>query len=216
MKFSKIIKERILQTEDSGWDNLPDGWDEDSLDSFARSLTDKTQDDSEGFFTACMDEVEDKFDDPEAFCASLKDEYLGTTDWRGESTSKQTTTNMKLTETKLRSIIREEMQNLGAEKYLQEFQQYLSSVGREKNPYEFEVRGYVIGLDPMDFALHVNINQEGAAPSYEPAVSATIEDDAVQYTVRGGAPTGRPNMQSEMYRSPEQVIKKMIAATENR
>lgn len=108
-RLKEIVREeaRKLRSEDIGWENLPDGWDEDSLDSFARSLTDKTQDDSEGFFRACMDEVEDKFDDPEAFCASLKDEYLDTTDWRGESTNKPK--NMKLTERKLRSIIREEI-----------------------------------------------------------------------------------------------------------
>ena len=208
-KLKEIVHEEARNLHEIGWDNLPDGWDEDSLDSFARSLTDKTQDDSEGFFTACMDEVEDKFDDPEAFCASLKDEYLGTTDWRGESTNKQTT-NMKLTESKLRKIIREEMEALGGEKYLQEFQQYLSSVGRQRNPYEFEYRGYIIGLDPMDFALHVSVRQEGAAPSYEPSVSATIEDGGVEYMIRGDAPTGRPQMQSGMYRSPDQVINKMI------
>lgn len=109
----KVLKKQGLTiqgqfSENIGWDNLPDGWDEDSVESFARSLTDKTKDDSEGFFRACMDEVEDKFDDPEAFCASLKDEYLDTTDWRGESASKPR--NMKLTETQLRKIIRKELE----------------------------------------------------------------------------------------------------------
>lgn len=116
---------------------------------------------------------------------------------------------MKLTESKLRQIIREEMEALGGEKYLQEFQQYLSSVGRQKNPYEFEYQGYVIGLDPMDFALHVNVRQEGIAPSYEPAVSATIEDDAVRYKSPSGR-MNRPKISNEMYRSPNQVISRMI------
>lgn len=112
-KLKEIVREeaRKLRREDIGWDNLPDGWDEDSLDSFARSLTDKTQDDSEGFFTACMDEVEDKFDDPEAFCASLKDEYLGTTDWRGEESANKSG-EVKLTESKLQKIVREEISRL--------------------------------------------------------------------------------------------------------
>ena len=103
-KLKQIIR------EEAGWDNLPDGWDEDSLQSFARSLTGKTKSDSEGFFTACMDEVEDKFDEPEKFCASLKDSYLNSTDWRGESTNKNV--DMKITESKLRSIIREELGEL--------------------------------------------------------------------------------------------------------
>lgn len=120
---------------------------------------------------------------------------------------------MKLTESRLRSIIREEMQQeFGGEMYLQKFQQYLSAAARQNNPYEFEYGNYVIGLDPMDFALHVSVRQKGAAPSYEPSVSATVQDGAVEYTVRGGAPTGRPNMQSEPYYSPEQVIDKMIEA----
>ena len=128
---------------------------------------------------------------------------------------------MKLTEKRLKSIIGEELerlveQDLGGQKYLNEFQQYLSSVGRERNPYEFEYRGYIIALDPMDFALHVNVRQEGAAPSYEPSVSATIEDDAVEYTIRGGAPTGRPKMQSGMYRSPNDVVEKLLKMAETR
>lgn len=117
---------------------------------------------------------------------------------------------MKLTESRLRKIIREEMEALGGEKYLQEFQQYLSSSARQNNPYEFEYGRYVIGLDPMDFALHVSIRQEGAAPSYEPSVSATIEDGGVRYTMKDG--TGRPKVENEMYRSPEQVIDKMVKA----
>ena len=85
-RLKEIVQEevqRLLSEDDIGWDNLPDGWDEDSLESFAQNLT--GQEGEEGFFTACMDKMEDELDDPEAFCASLKDEYLGTTDWRGES-----------------------------------------------------------------------------------------------------------------------------------
>lgn len=112
-KLRQIVREEVqrLSEDEIGWDNLPDGWDEDSLDSFAKNLT--GQEGEEGFFSACMDEVEDKFDDPEAFCASLKDEYLDTTDWRGESTNKPK--NMKLTETKLRSIIREQASQMLSE-----------------------------------------------------------------------------------------------------
>jgi len=89
-KFRSIVREEIrkLFEDDIGFEDLPPGWDRDSLMSFARSLTGKTKSDPEGFFTACMDEMEDKFDEPEKFCAALKDEYLQTTDWRGESNSR--------------------------------------------------------------------------------------------------------------------------------
>lgn len=70
-----------------GFENLPPGWDEDSLESFARSLTGKTKDDTEGFWTTCYERMQDEegFDKEgaKAFCAALKDEYLGDTDWRG-------------------------------------------------------------------------------------------------------------------------------------
>jgi hypothetical protein len=83
-KARAYIKEHLLAEENpyTGWENLPPGWDEESLQSFARSLTGKTKDDTEGFFSNCMDKMEDKLDEPEAFCASLKDEYLGREDWR--------------------------------------------------------------------------------------------------------------------------------------
>lgn len=107
-KLKQIIRKEL---HEAGWNSLPDGWDEDSLQSFARSLTGKTKSDSEGFFTACMDEVEDKFDEPEKFCASLKTQYIGK-GWRGESTNESQNTNMKITESELRSIIREELGEL--------------------------------------------------------------------------------------------------------
>jgi hypothetical protein len=58
-----------------------------------------------------MDKMEDELDDPEAFCASLKDEYLGREDWREESINRSKT-DMKLTEFKLRQVIREETRQL--------------------------------------------------------------------------------------------------------
>jgi hypothetical protein len=102
-KLKKIIKEEVQRLNEFGWENLPKGWDEDSVDSFARNLTGKTKDDSEGFFRACMDKVEDKFDDPEAFCASLKTQYVGK-GWRSKQNE-----DSQLTKLKLRKIIREEM-----------------------------------------------------------------------------------------------------------
>ena len=76
------LMEDIL--DDIGWDSLPKGWDRDSLLQFARSLTDRTQDDPEGFWTECYEKMEPHFGEDGAakFCAALKDEYLGTTKWR--------------------------------------------------------------------------------------------------------------------------------------
>jgi hypothetical protein len=75
-KFKRLIEKKLREENPyTGWENLPPGWDEDSLESFAQNLT--GQEGEEGFFTACMDKMEDELDDPEAFCASLKDERFG-------------------------------------------------------------------------------------------------------------------------------------------
>lgn len=78
--------ERILN--ESGFDKLPPGWTRESLMKFARSLTGKTKDDTDGFFDKCFEKMKDKegFDEEGAkkFCAALKDEYLNRTTWRGK------------------------------------------------------------------------------------------------------------------------------------
>jgi hypothetical protein len=118
---------------------------------------------------------------------------------------------MKLTESKLRSIIREELSDMdfGGEKYLNEFQQYLSSVGRQKSDTEFEYKGYTINLDHGGFFLAVNIRRDRT--DKRPAATARIEDDAVRYKKEG---KGRPEISNSMYRSPNQVISKLMKAVE--
>lgn len=75
-----------LIVEKIGWENLPKGWTKKSVEKFARSLTGKTKDNPEGFFTKCYEKLEPELGDEGAkkLCASLKDEYLGTTEWRGK------------------------------------------------------------------------------------------------------------------------------------
>lgn len=72
-----IIVEKV------GWERLPKGWTEDSVEKFAKSLTDKAGDEH-GFFNACVAKMKGNIDDPEGFCASVIDTYKGTTDWRGK------------------------------------------------------------------------------------------------------------------------------------
>jgi hypothetical protein len=67
----------LLLVLGESFEKLPKGWTEDSLDKFAKSLTDKSKDDPEGFFTECVKKMkETDIDDPEAFCGSLKSKYL--------------------------------------------------------------------------------------------------------------------------------------------
>ncbi|MFW6129964.1 MAG: hypothetical protein ACOC56_02195 [Atribacterota bacterium] len=76
MKFKKYLEERV------GWENYPKGWSRKSVLKFARSLDRSAG--KKGFFDACVAKIEGHLDNPEAFCASIKDEYFGSTMWRGK------------------------------------------------------------------------------------------------------------------------------------
>ena len=82
-----IAKSGIIEPLSEQWETLPRGWTKKSLEKFARSLTGKSKGDPEGFVRACELKMKGKVDDPAAFCASLKDKYLGRTTWRGPSES---------------------------------------------------------------------------------------------------------------------------------
>lgn len=90
-KLKKMVRKELVevlkeQDEDPhvGFENLPPGWDGDSVEDFAEDFVGQTEE--EGFFSACMEQAEGEDwleDEPEKFCASLKDELHGE-DWRGE------------------------------------------------------------------------------------------------------------------------------------
>jgi len=85
-KKNKKSRKRIKEAE--GWHGLPKGWKQSSLQKFSTSLTGKkaTQ---KGFFDKCVKRMEGKIDNPEAFCASIKDERHGSTFWRGKGKTPQ-------------------------------------------------------------------------------------------------------------------------------
>lgn len=68
-------------TKLAGWDKLPKGWTQDSLDKFWKSVTKENPDHP---VSACIEKMKGKLDSPEAFCAGAKDEVTGDTYWRGE------------------------------------------------------------------------------------------------------------------------------------
>ena len=112
--------------------------------------------------------------------------------------------HMKLTESKLRSIIREEMQDLyGAERYIKQFQRYFSEVGSGSGR-EFMLNGYTFVIQPMDsLGIEVSMYKDGSGG--RPVASATIKDEAVEYynQMGGSAP------QSDIYRHPGPVVKNL-------
>jgi hypothetical protein len=76
--------------KEAKWEGpLPKGWTPESREKFAKSLTGKTKGSPEGFVRECMKQMEGKgISDTGAFCASLKDRYVKSTEWRGEESMK--------------------------------------------------------------------------------------------------------------------------------
>jgi hypothetical protein len=67
---------------------LPKGWTEKSVKKFAKSLTGKTATEK-GFFDLCLDKMRKHMDDPEGFCAYVKDVAFKSTYWRGKGKSEK-------------------------------------------------------------------------------------------------------------------------------
>jgi len=63
------------------WRSLPKGWTSESLKSFWNNIG--------GSITKCIEKMEGKVSNPEAFCISLKDRIRDTTHWRGEERKSQ-------------------------------------------------------------------------------------------------------------------------------
>jgi hypothetical protein len=70
------------------WSKLPKGWTEESLESFWESLTSRAP---KHKVTQCIKRMEDKMDDPGAFCASLADKVIP--GWREEAAKDKKASN---------------------------------------------------------------------------------------------------------------------------
>ena len=66
---------------------MPKGWTKESVKKFAKSLAGKDGT-ATGFFDKCVTKMKGNIDDPEAFCATVKDTVWGTTYWRGKGKTK--------------------------------------------------------------------------------------------------------------------------------
>lgn len=82
-KVDKLLENYLREL---GFDNFPKGWDKKSVKKFADTISKKSGHDidSKEWFYACVDSIKGAVDDPEALCATIKDETLGKTGWRGE------------------------------------------------------------------------------------------------------------------------------------
>lgn len=83
MKDGKKVPNCVPIKEAEGMEGLPKGWTQKSLQKFTKSLTGK-EGTKKGFFDKCVEKMKGKVSDPEAFCASAKDELHGSTYWRNK------------------------------------------------------------------------------------------------------------------------------------
>jgi DNA-binding protein H-NS len=71
---------------EAGFEDKPEGWTDQSIKKYAKTFTKKMKGDvkSKDFFDKCVKKMQGKVDNPEGFCAALKDERHGSTFWRGK------------------------------------------------------------------------------------------------------------------------------------
>jgi len=71
---------------EAGFKKYPKGWSKKSVKKFANTLTKEEVNAATkpGFFDKCVEKMKDKMENPEGFCASVKDVAHGSTYWRGK------------------------------------------------------------------------------------------------------------------------------------
>lgn len=86
-----ILETYLTQLQEVGFAKFPKGWTKDSIQKFAKSIGGDAK--SKGWFDKCLKKIKGKFDNPEAFCASVKDEIHGgdkaSAFWRGKGKTKR-------------------------------------------------------------------------------------------------------------------------------
>lgn len=84
---------------EAGFESLPKGWTKRSIKksgvSLAKTVGEKSPKEK-GFFEKCVKRMRKHMENPEGYCASMKDEAYGSTYWRGkDKTKKQTEKDIK-------------------------------------------------------------------------------------------------------------------------
>ena len=78
-----MLESYLKQIQEAGFAKYPKGWDKESVVKFSKSLV-KGGATKKDFFDKCVEKMRGKFDNPEAFCASVKDVAFASTFWRGK------------------------------------------------------------------------------------------------------------------------------------
>jgi hypothetical protein len=77
--FEKLAK------KPQSWKKKPKGWKQKSVKQYSKTMMEGKKHP----FDACVKKMKGKVDSPEGFCASVKDQYKGTTDWRSKEQKKK-------------------------------------------------------------------------------------------------------------------------------
>jgi len=95
MDTQQIIIESMTCWQEAGFETLPKGWTNKSVKKAGRTiakdvgLNDPTD---KNFFDKCVEKMIGKIDNPEGYCAAMKDEAYGgdkaSTFWRGKGKTK--------------------------------------------------------------------------------------------------------------------------------
>lgn len=87
-----MLNKYLEYLHEAGFESKPPGWTDKSIkkagNTLAKHVGKKTPKDK-GFFDKCVNKMTGKIDNPEGYCASLKDESYGSTYWRGKDKSKK-------------------------------------------------------------------------------------------------------------------------------
>jgi hypothetical protein len=82
-----LLEKYLSSIQEAGFEKYPKGWDQSSVKKFAKSIGGDPK--TKGWWDKCIKEIEGKIGNPEGFCASVRDEALNSTYWRGEGKSKK-------------------------------------------------------------------------------------------------------------------------------
>ena len=87
-----IIKEYLTYLNEAGFEKMPKGWTKKSVKkagvTIAKDVGEKSPKEK-GFFQKCVEKMRGDVDNPEGYCAALKDESYGSTYWRGKDKPKK-------------------------------------------------------------------------------------------------------------------------------
>jgi len=86
-----------MYLQEAGFEKMPKGWTKRSVKKAGKTIAKDVGEETpkeKGFFDKCVKKMRGKVDNPEGYCAALKDEAYGSTYWRGKGKTKKKAMSM--------------------------------------------------------------------------------------------------------------------------